>query len=61
MRGKGVKVAEPSDPFHDDDFIHALMQHLHDRPHHRLDRVPRSLNARRSDRLVFDEDKEPSA
>ncbi len=25
MRAKGVKVAEPSDPFHDDDFIHALI------------------------------------
>jgi hypothetical protein len=25
MRAKGVQVAEPSDPFHDDDFIHALM------------------------------------
>jgi hypothetical protein len=25
MRAKGRKVAEPSDPFHDDDFIHALL------------------------------------
>jgi hypothetical protein len=25
MRSKGVEVAEPSDPFHDDDFIHALL------------------------------------
>jgi hypothetical protein len=25
MRSKGVKIAEPSDPLHDDDFVHALM------------------------------------
>ena len=25
MRAKGVKIAEPSDPLHDDDFIRALM------------------------------------
>lgn len=25
MRAKGVQVAEPNDPFHDQDFIHALM------------------------------------
>lgn len=25
MRSRGVKVAAPNDPFHDDDFIHALM------------------------------------
>ena len=25
MRAKGVTVSEPSDPFHDDDFIHALL------------------------------------
>ena len=25
MRSKGVKVAEPSDPFHDSDFIRALI------------------------------------
>jgi len=25
LRAKGVRVSEPSDPFHDDDFIHALM------------------------------------
>jgi hypothetical protein len=25
MRAKGRKVAEPTDPFHDDEFIHALM------------------------------------
>jgi hypothetical protein len=25
MRSKGVQVSAPSDPFHDDDFIHALM------------------------------------
>jgi hypothetical protein len=25
MRAKGMTVAEPSDPFHDDDFIHALL------------------------------------
>ncbi len=26
MRAKGRTVAAPSDPFHDDDFIHALME-----------------------------------
>jgi hypothetical protein len=26
MRAKGKKVAAPSDPFHDVDFIHALME-----------------------------------
>ena len=25
MRGKGVNVAEPTDPMHDDDFIRALI------------------------------------
>jgi hypothetical protein len=25
MRGKGVKIAEPSDPLHDDDFVRALI------------------------------------
>ena len=25
MRSKGIKVAEPTDPFHDVDFIQALM------------------------------------
>ena len=25
MRSKGVKIAEPSDPLHDDEFVHALM------------------------------------
>ena len=25
LRAQGLKVAEPSDPFHDDDFIHALI------------------------------------
>jgi hypothetical protein len=25
LRRKGIRVAEPSDPFHDDDFIHALL------------------------------------
>jgi hypothetical protein len=29
MRSRGIKVAEPSDPFHDVDFIQALM-HTYD-------------------------------